>query len=225
MRKDVIGTAGLLAFAVAHAANASVVTLDLTVNGGTGPISVAPDELVTLNLYATVTGNRFNNSIDFGLAGYYVDIVASNGNLRPVQGTTLFGDPDGQWNVTNVPSGWTSARGDANDPGFEDSVLGHGGFISPGSINTSNHSFASTRALIAIGQFRGYAAGTSVLSLATPANANVIWYDTNRYVARPADVVNLTGGATVTVVPEPAMIVTFAAFAGGILSVRRRRAS
>lgn len=206
----------------ASISSASVVTLDVTVNGGNTPVVAAVGDKLTVRVYATVSDNNFSG-IDFGLAGYGVSVTSLGDALRPVQGTNLFNQPDGQWKVTwSLPGGWIGTRGNAANPGYENSVLGHGGFVNPGAIDPSIHSFASTRTLLATGEFLAVAGGATAIALAPPAGANVIWYQNGNYIARPADVVLLQGGAPVAVVvPEPASIVAMITLFGGILSLRR----
>jgi len=104
-----------------------------------------------------------------------------------------------------------------------DDVLGHGAFLT--SFVLANRTIAAnTKTLLASGYFEGVALGTTNLGLGGENAATVVWTtDGSTYFAKAADTINLTGGALVTVVPEPATMVLLAVGLAAV--VKRRRAA
>jgi len=198
---------------------ASVVTFDMTVDDGTSPVTINLGETVTVKLYATVTDNEYS-SVDLGLAGYGLDILTTDGYLDPVEGWDGF-DWDQEWDVTwAIPALSIRARGNTDNVGNDDDVLGHGAALA--ELTLENRDIAVTRTLLASGEFKGVALGTTTVSFGASPSANVVWYD-GGYVAVAADTINTEGGAQVTVVPEPGTAVLLAF--GFVTALRRRRRS
>ena len=175
---------------------ASVVTLDMTVNGGTSPVTIDVGETVSVQIYGIVTDNNYSGT-DLGLAFYRTDLLTTGGYLDPVEGWDPIGEMwDGEWDVQwAVPELTIRARGNTENAGSDDDVLGHGAL--PAVPGPSNAEIAVTRTLLASGLFEGVSEGTTTISLSN-VSANVIWYD-GVYIARQADTVNVLGGAEVTV--------------------------
>jgi hypothetical protein len=216
-------------------ATGALITLDVEVNGGTGAVEVAVGDRVEVKIYGTVTGNTLYG-IDFGLAGYHLNITTSGTVLMPVQGWnpfsnwdpgsgTFLGGWDSQWAVAWGNQALLSilARGNASNPGFENSVMGHGASASTSSIDAFNHSFGSTRVLLSTGEFEAVAVGQTFLGPSGTYNGSVISLDGSNYITPLAAQV-LQGGAWVTVVPEPGAVVLAILGVGGLLLRRGREA-
>lgn len=198
-------------------AGASMVTVGMTVDGGTSPVTIGLGETVLVEIFATVTDNNYSGT-DFGLAGYATDILTSGGFLAPVQGWDGFAW-DGQWDVQWEDVGMDlKIRGNTNN----DDVLGHGALLL--QIGPDNDEIAAlTTTLIASGLFEGVSEGTTMVSLGGQISANVVWYEPGTgHIAQAADTLNAIGGAQVTVIPEPATLTLMALGALGLY--RRRRA-
>ncbi|MBT3201621.1 MAG: PEP-CTERM sorting domain-containing protein [Phycisphaerales bacterium] len=217
----VICLMGMLAMMTAPGAlQASIVTLDMTVDGGTSPVTINIGETVLVEIYATVTDNNYNGT-DLGLAGYAADILTSGGFLDPVEGWDgLGGVWDTQWDVQwGISDMSIRARGNADNGGHDDDVMGHGAAIS--LIDPNNDEIAVTRTLLASGLFEGVSEGTTMVSL-SGASANAVWYNAGTgHFALSAGTLDAIGGAEVTVVPEPATLSLLAIGAVGL--IRRRR--
>jgi hypothetical protein len=203
-----------LAMPLSASVGPSTVTLDMTVNGGTLPVTIQLGETVSVSLYGTVTNNQYN-TIDMGLALYRANILTSGGVLAPVRGyDPLSQQWDNQWAVTwAVPQFGAQARGNVSN----DDVLGHGAGLT--SFDFANSQIAVTRTLLATGYFEGVALGTTSIDFDNPG-ANVMFYN-GGYEVLPAGLVLTSGGASVTVVPEPA---TLSLLVFGLAALGRRRA-
>jgi hypothetical protein len=105
-------------------------------------------------------------------------------------------------------------------PGHQDDVLGHGDGLT--SLNANNSKIALSRTLLASGEFVAMTEGTTTLGFGPGVEANVMWYD-GKYKAIAATTVLASGGAQVTVVPEPCTATLFAIGLAGLLVVRRVR--
>jgi len=195
---------------LAGQAGASVVSLDLTVNGGYDPVTINLGEQVWVNIYGTVTENLYG-STNLGLAGYGVGVLSDGGVLGPVKS-------GGDWDAAYYVAALFQVPGTVSG----DDVLGHGAFLT--SFGSANRTIAATtKTLLASGYFEGAALGTTSLGLGGQIAANVVWTtDGSTYFAKVADTINLTGGAEVTVTPEPATLTLLGLGLAGLVWRRKR---
>ena len=218
--KRLATTLFLLALAAAPAA-ASVVEIDMTVNGGTTPVTVAPGDTITVQLSCLVTDN-LSSGIALGLAGYGTDILTTGAYLQPVLASDGFGGFTNNWDATFDSLFGATAPGNPVGPGQLYDVMGNGATV--GIITTSNRTIGVASTVLVTGDFTAIAPGISDVSIDMADGTLVITHDSGGYhsVAPTSLVVLPTSAVQVTVTPEPASVALLGLGALGLLRRSRR---